>query len=58
MTEYTVHINDFVTTIPDHLDYYDDYEEIIRLIKIQIKARDHGFTYENDEYSTQEIEVP
>ena len=49
MTDYDVHINDFVVNIPDKLDYHDDFEEIIRLIKIQIKERDHGFTYEEDE---------
>ena len=49
MTIYNVYMKDFQVDIPDNLDYHDDFEEIIRLIKIQIKERDHGFTYEEDE---------
>ena len=49
MTEYAVHMESFAVEVPDKLDYYDDLEEIIRLIKIDIKKRDHGFTYERTE---------
>ena len=49
MTEYNVQMNDFMVNLPDKLDYYDDFEEIIRLIKIEIKERDHGFKYEEAE---------
>ena len=53
MTEYNVQMNDFMVNLPDKLDYYDDFEEIIRLIKIEIKERDHGFKYEEAEWPYQ-----